>query len=234
MNTPFNHNFIKQTIGIIFIWLAFQVTSLSQILSNAIGSLAIQDLLTVSIFITLYRATNYIYDHYLWKIFYRNHILSGRWVYALYGLHSQRTVYGTFTFDQTSDNIKIIDGIAWFTSEDKTDQDQKRGDWQGKVIDWTGNRLTIFFEMTSTTLPEDIDRFGEKLEGLFLISYIKTPIKEMQGIFNGIGVQSNRRGPLLMRKVDDDPKQIRKIGLELSKQLKPLLVASSHNLKSTL
>jgi hypothetical protein len=134
-------------------------------------------------------------------------------------------IIGAFKIDQTSESIDIPYGTTWSIDKNNGSGYQKRGDWHGKIVDWTGNNISIFFHMTSFVIGNDKEKFSEKLEGFFMLSYPKSPIKELQGTFNGIGVQSERRGLVIMRKVDTDKlEEMIQLGLELSKQIEPSLV----------
>jgi uncharacterized membrane protein YwzB len=89
MNSPLKHNLIKQTIAVAIIWVAFQATNLSSFISQMFGISQVKDFVTVSVFIALYKLSNYLYDEYLWKVFYKKFVLSGSWVYALCGISSK-------------------------------------------------------------------------------------------------------------------------------------------------
>lgn len=224
MNYPFKHSIIKEAITVCIIWITFQSTNLSFFISKAFGISQIKDFVTVSIFITLYKLSTYLYDKFLWKIFFRKFLISGSWVYALCGINSSIVIIGTFKIEQTSDSINIPYGTTWSLAESNEFSYKKRGDWYGKVVDWTGNNISIFFHMTSFVMGQNVEKFSEKLEGLFILSYPKSPIGELQGTFNGIGVQSERRGLVIMRKVTtENIEEIIQIGLDLSKQIKPNL-----------
>lgn len=216
MRKPFKHQVIKQVISLAVIWLAFQVTALSAFLSRVPWLTGLKDLLTVSLFMSLYKVIDSIYDKWLWRLFHWKHVISGQWVYALHSLHSGRSVFGTFTIDQSIDSIEILDGMCWYAPG------EMRGSWQGQVVDWSGNTITILFRMRSLNVTRPGSPIGEVNEGVFIASYTNTPIVKLRGVFNDLGIRSQSRGTFSMRKIGKlSQEEIDQIGMELIQEIKP-------------